>query len=261
MKFVITDSKKVKIFSTIFRQLKDVVADVNIDMNVDSVYIQGMGNSQVCLFELKLQKDWFDEYEVTIPSVMGIHCDFMFRMLGCLEDGQKITMNMSESADKLQVEFDSVGENKTIRKCFEIPLMNLDSEHLEIPEQEYEADIAIMSDEFADIVSQLTIFGDDLRIKCGETIDLTTKGDMGQMTASIKQDDIVEYAIEEDVNVNLCVGLKFIHNMCGFSKITDIAYLHCSNETPIKLHYSLDGEDSVDSKNYVRFFVAPKMED
>ena len=168
---------------------------------------------------------------------------------------------MEETADKLGVNFDSIGENKTIRKCFEIPLMNLDTEHLHIPEQEYEADIAIMSDEFADIISQLTIFGDELHIKCGETIDLVAKGDMGQMTASIKQEDIVEYGIEEDVNINITVALRFIHNMCGFSKIADIAYLHCSNETPIKLHYSLDDEDSVNSKNYVRFFVAPKIMD
>jgi len=49
--------------------------------------------------------------------------------------------------------------------------------------------------------------------------------------------------------------------MCGFSKISNIAYLHCSNETPVKLHYSLDGADSSASKNYVRFFVAPRLED
>ena len=49
--------------------------------------------------------------------------------------------------------------------------------------------------------------------------------------------------------------------MCGFSKISEVAYLHCSNESPIKLHYSLDGEDSIDSINYVRFFVAPRIEE
>jgi len=248
MKLVITEPTKVKAFATIFRQLKNIVADVNIEFNDDTVYIQGMGQSQVCLFELLIQKDWFTEYEVNKPFVMGIHCEFMFKMLDCLEDGQKITMYMKE--------------DKTIRKCFEMPLMNIDSEHLTIPEKEYEADISIMSDEFSYLINQLSIFGEELRINCDmNTVGLTSKGDMGQMTASIEEENIVEYAIEEKAVVDVCVSLTFISRMCGFSKISEVAYLHCSNGAPVKLHYSLDGEDSIDSINYVRFFIAPRIED
>jgi len=262
MKLVITEPTKVKAFATIFRQLKNIVADVNIDFNDDTVYIQGMGQSQVCLFELLIQKDWFTEYEVNKPFVMGIHCEFMFKMLDCLEDGQKITMYMKEDADKLSVDFESIGENKTIRKCFKMPLMNIDSEHLTIPEKEYEADISIMSDEFSDLINQLSIFGEELRINCNmNTVDLTSKGDMGQMTASIEEENIVEYSIEEKAVVDVCVSLTLISRMCGFSKISEVAYLHCSNGSPVKLHYSLDDEDSSDSMNYVRFFIAPRIED
>jgi len=226
------------------------------------VYIQGMGQSQVCLFELLIQKDWFTEYEINKPFVMGIHCEFMFKMLNCLEDGQKITMYMKEDADKLSVDFESIGENKTIRKCFKMPLMNIDSEHLTIPEKEYEADISIMSDEFSDLINQLSIFGEELRINCNmNTVDLTSKGDMGQMTASIEEENIVEYSIEEKAVVDVCVSLTLISRMCGFSKISEVAYLHCSNGSPVKLHYSLDDEDSSDSMNYVRFFIAPRIED
>ena len=262
MKLVITEPTKVKAFATIFRQLKNIVADVNIELNYDTVYIQGMGQSQVCLFELLIQKDWFTEYEVNKPFVMGIHCEFMFKMLDCLEDGQKITMYMNEDADKLSVDFESIGENKTIRKCFKMPLMTIDSEHLTIPEKEYEADISIMSDEFSDLINQLSIFGEELRINCNmNTVDLTSKGDMGQMTASIEEENIVEYSIEEKAVVDVCVSLTLISRMCGFSKISEVAYLHCSNGAPVKLHYSLDGEDSIDSINYVRFFIAPRIED
>ena len=170
-------------------------------------------------------------------------------------------MYMNEDADKLSVDFESIGEKKTIRKCFQMPLMNIDSEHLTIPNKEYEADISIMSDEFSDLIGQLSIFGEELRIICNKTVDLTSKGDMGQMTASIEEENIVEYAIEEDVVVNICLSLVLVASMCGFSKISEVAYLHCSNGSPVKLHYSLDDEDSTDSVNYVRFFIAPRIED
>ena len=262
MKLVITEPKKVKAFATIFKQLKNVTADVNIDFTEDTMYIQGMDSAHACLFELLLQKEWFTEYAVNKPFAMGIHCEFMFKMIECLEDGQKITMYMKETADKLSVDFDSLEDSNTIRKSFEMPLMNIDSEHLQVPEMDYEADISILSDEFSDLISQLSIFGDDLQVNCNmETIDLTASGEMGKMTAAIKEVNIVEYAIEEDTIVNLTISIKFIQTMCGFSKISDVAYLHCSNNSPVKLHYSMDDEDSADSCNYVRFFVAPKLDD
>ena len=62
MKIVINDPKKVSIFATIFRRLKDVAPDVNIDLYTDKMYIQGMDDARVCLFELLLQSDWFEEY-------------------------------------------------------------------------------------------------------------------------------------------------------------------------------------------------------
>jgi len=83
MKLVITEPTKVKAFAIIFRQLKNIVADVNMEFSDESVYIQGMGQSQVCLFELLIQKDWFTEYEVNKSFVMGLHCEFMFKMLNC----------------------------------------------------------------------------------------------------------------------------------------------------------------------------------
>ena len=42
MKFVITEQTKVKAFATIFKQLKNVTADVNIDFTEDTMYIQCM---------------------------------------------------------------------------------------------------------------------------------------------------------------------------------------------------------------------------
>ena len=41
-------------------------------------------------------------------------------------------------------------------------------------------------------------------------------------------------------------------------KLNKDIHIHCSENVPLKLHYSLDEGDS---KNYVRFFIAPKIDD
>lgn len=263
MKLVISDPHKVKIFATIFRQLKNMITDVNINIYEDKMYIQGMGSAQACLCELLIQKDWFEEYEVDRPQILGINCETVFKMINCLQDGQKITMFKKLTDDTLSVNFDSISnEIKTIEKNFDMRLITIDMDQVEIPEKEYEADIIINSDQFAALITQLGIFGEEIRINCNmETINISSKGDHGRMTVSIKDDDITEYAIEENEIIDLLFDLKFIQNICAFSKISKEMYIHCSNNTPIKLHYALDEKNSVNSNNYVRFFVAPKIED
>ena len=93
------------------------------------------------------------------------------------------------------------------------------------------------------------------------SIDMVASGDIGKMNASIKEEDIIEYAIEEDVTVDTCLSVKFVQKICAFSKIAPTIYIHCSNETPIKFHYSLDDKTSDDSLDFIRFFVAPKIND
>jgi len=261
MRIVINDPKKVSIFATIFRRLKDVAQDVNIDVYPDKMYIQGMDDARVCLFELLLQDDWFAEFDVNKQEVLGIRCEIMFKMIGCLEDGQKIIMHMKDGADNLSVDFDALSaDKKTIKKSFEVPLIDMDSEHLEIPPTEHQADIVIKSRQFSDLVTQLAIFGDEITINCNsDTIDLTSKGEYGKMTASIEDDDIIEYALEEDALIELSCGMRYITQVCAFEKISENIYFHCSDDKPVNLHYSLDEMDSSESENYVRFFIAPKI--
>lgn len=99
-------------------------------------------------------------------------------------------------------------------------LITIDMDQVEIPEKEYEADIIINSDQFAALITQLGIFGEEIRINCNmETINISSKGDHGRMTVSIKDDDITEYAIEENEIIDLLFDLKFIQNICAFSKL------------------------------------------
>jgi hypothetical protein len=53
-------------------------------------------------------------------------------------------------------------------KNFEIPLMDIECELLEIPDVDYDAELVIQSASFANTVSQLKQFGDIMDIACSE---------------------------------------------------------------------------------------------
>ena len=62
-------------------------------------------------------------------------------------------------------------------------------------------------------------------------------------------------------------GIEYLLKMVSFSKLNGITKLHFGKEYPMKLQYNLDfamdqeDDDEEESQNYIRFFLAPKIED
>ena len=76
MKFVISNKDKVNKFHCIMKNMKSLVNEVNMFISECGIYIQGMDSAHVGLFELKLERAWFDVYENKEGDVtMGINCE------------------------------------------------------------------------------------------------------------------------------------------------------------------------------------------
>ena len=110
----------------------------------------------------------------------------------------------------------------------------------------------------------MSLYNNNVICKCNsvdEKVIIDANGGMGAMQVEIKDDDILEFAISEDLNLCVTYALSYINTMCSFSKLNNYVYIHSSEDVPMKLHYSLDEKDSTDSENYVKFYLAPKIDD
>jgi len=259
MNICISDPKKIAQFANIFRHCKQITEVVNLNFDGDGLYMQGMDVSHACLFELKISEKWFDEFKVKTDCIIGVYCEILFRIISCLSDGQCITLSMGESKDQLCIDFTGKG---TIEKSFEIPLVDVISDILTAPDIEYTADIGFESAEFAALVRQLSIFSDTLRFKLSDRgIDLIASGDHGKMTADIKEELVNEYAVEEGADISVSFGMTYMEKICSFSKLSSDMTVHCHLEFPMRVDYPLDGRSFSDSESYMRFFLAPKIDD
>lgn len=259
MKIVLTDKNKINKLVVIFRHLKGIVNDVNIHLSNDMFYIQSMDSSHACLVEVKILSDWFDEYNIKENEVLGINSEILFKVIDCWKEGQEIIIYTKKNNNNLFIDFN--GE-KQFSKKFELPLIDIESDILDIPEKEYDVDLALKSNDFKELVSELLIFNNTIMFKCSsyeEQVIIEANGGMGAMQVEIKDDDILEFAISEDLELSVTYALSYINTMCNFSKLNDSVYIHSSDNVPIKMHYSLDDKDSTDSKNYVKFYLAPKI--
>ena len=258
MKLVLTSKKKVNQLVALFRHLKNIVENVNLNLSESRLYIQGMDSSHACLVEVNIISEWFDTYECS-NEVLGVNCELLFKVIDCWKEGQTITIETLSNSARLLIDFN--GE-KTISKSFSMPLIDIDCDVMTIPEKEYSVDLSLNSSELKILIGELAIFNKDLTIHCTEdSVLLEADGDAGKMNVIIKEDDILEYCVEEDCDLNISFAIHYIDQMCSFHKLNDEVFIHSSLDTPLKLHYSLDDENSTDSTSYVRFYVAPKIDD
>lgn len=269
MNISLTESTKVNQFASIMKNLKNFSQDVEFVVSEDGVYTQGMDGSHCCLFEMILKSNWFDKFETDKRYVLGLNCELLAKVLNCLEQSQKIMMQYTEDRDDLFISLSPNDGESSIVKVFHLPLIDIESNLLEIPETEYSADIAMSSDDFGKLVNQLSIFGKDIRFELSDSIKVTGKGDDGTMSAIIKEDDIFMYAAEEDMELSLEYAGGFIVMMTAFSKLNKKIQIHFSEEMPMKIQYGLDNfmdddedeDEECKDKNFIRFFLAPKVHD
>ena len=265
MELVLTNKQKTNQFSHIFKNLKNISTDVEMHVKDTGIYIQGMDTGHICLFELELKAYWFDEYKFNAPLRLGIHCELMHKIINCKEEHQNIRLKTT-NGEKLYVTLYPREGQTGITKEFELSLIDIDSELLEVPEVEYDADIEIVSQDLANLITQLSFFGKDLNIKCGENVVFKGSGELGTMSAIMEEEQIIMYAVAEDTKVDLTYSMDYLVKFVSFAKLNSTAKMHFGKEYPMKLQYDLDfimdnEDEDEEVNNYIRFFLAPKIED
>jgi hypothetical protein len=145
--------------------------------------------------------------------------------------------------------FHFTGPDKTIfDKQFEMPLIDLESEVLDIPHVVHQAEFSLSTEKFASLVSQLKEFGDSLEIECSEEkIALCShSSENGKMGAEISIDDLEEFAIDEGEKIRLEFTLRYLHDICQYQRLTKRVEIKISADFPMMILYRLG--DSLDSE-------------
>lgn len=260
MELNINNPGKAEIFAALFQHIKLFTEHVNIMFNMDKMFIQAMDSSRVSIFEIYLPATWFDVYTHERESgiTIGINASLLFKVLNAREKNQLLHIKFDEvESDKLYLDFTSES-NTVFNKHFEIPLMDIEFEIMNIPAIDYQAEFSIPSLNFAILINQLQMFGDTLQIECSEDkIQLcSTSIETGKMFVEIPIDDLTSFAILEGEHLSLSFSLAHLHNICLYSKLSKDVEINLSANYPIKMVYSLG---QIDAK-FV-FYLAPKIND
>jgi proliferating cell nuclear antigen PCNA len=258
MKFTIIDKKKKENFVSLFSVLKNCSSLINITFNSQIMHIQGMDKAHICLFDVKIHKNWFTSYDIVETIKVCFDSNFFYSIISTKSDNQDLIIFLSDdNLDILNIVFDSKEVKKgEFKKTFKMNLTEYEYEEMNIPIVEYDAEFTLSSKLISDMFNQLNNFGDDIIIYCSEeSVSLTTNGITGEMKVDITIDDLTNFCIIEDEKINLTYSLAYINKMCITNKLSNDIDFSLSSQYPMKISYNL-GDDSS-----MTFFIAPKLND
>jgi proliferating cell nuclear antigen PCNA len=260
MDIIISNLGKAEQFTLLFQHIRLFSEHVNITFDKHQMYMQSMDSSRVSVFELTLPATWFDEYNHTseTPITIGVSSSLLFKILNTREKIQEINIKFKdEESDQLFIYF-TCNTSAVFNKRFELPLIDLDCELMEIPEITSNAEFSINSTTYANLINQLKIFGDTIEIECSEEkiVLHAISTETGKMLVDINIDDLTEYSINEGEIIKLSFSLNMLHNICMYNKISKEIDIFLTKDYPMKVIYKL-GEDNA---NFT-FYLAPKIGD
>lgn len=218
-----------------------------------------MDSSHVSLCSLQLRPDMFDHFRCDRGISLGLNLSNMAKILKCMGNDDVVTLKCEDEGDTLTMMFES--EDNSRISDFEMKLMDIDSEHLGIPEQEYSTSIEMPASEFQRIVRDLSVLGDTCTIGCTkEGVKFSVNGDLGTGNIMLRQHADAEkeennVTIEMEEPVELTFALRYLNFFTKATPLGSTVKLSMSPDVPIVVSYPIGGSGALS------FYLAPKIDE
>ncbi|BFZ17814.1 hypothetical protein BsWGS_20853 [Bradybaena similaris] len=243
----------------ILESIKDLLNEAIFDCSSTGITLQAMDSSHVSLVSLSMKSDGFETYRCDRNLSMGIHLPSMSKIMKCASNEDSITIKAADEADTVSLVFESPNQEKV--SDYEMKLIDLDTEHLGIPDTEYSCVVKMPSGEFQRICRDLSQLGDSVVIACTkEGIKFSASGELGTGNIKLCQNsstDKEEEAVVVDMNEAVCLtfALRYLNFFTKATPLSGQVTLSMSQDVPLVVEYKIA------ELGYLRFYLAPKIED
>ncbi|XP_071551328.1 proliferating cell nuclear antigen [Panulirus ornatus] len=239
--------------------IKDLLNEASWDCADSGIQLQAMDNAHVSLVSVNLRAEGFDKYRCDRNLIMGMDLTSMSKILKCASNDDIITMKAHDNADTVTFTFESPNQEKV--SDYEMKLMNLDQEHLGIPETDYACVVKMPSGEFARICRDLSQFGETIKITCSkEGVKFSAAGDIGTANIKLAQTSSVDkeeeaVVIEMQEPTTLTFACRYLNMFTKATPLSPQVSLSMAPDVPLVVEYNIE------DIGQIQYFLAPKIDD
>ena len=139
--------------------------------------------------------------------------------------------------------------------------MDIDGDHLGIPDTEYKCIVKMPSNELQRICRDLTQMGETITISVTKNVvQFSTSGDIGKGAIKINQNSNADkenegVIIEMSEPVSMTYSLRYFNMFAKAASLSTQVSLSLTENVPAVIEFLID------EIGYIRYYLAPKVED
>lgn len=246
--------KNGKILKDLVDICKDIVSEINLEIQNEGVIMQAMDMSHVSLISFFIHKEDFSLYNVDKEEVLSLSLKSLNMILKCYKESFQLSLNTNNDGFLQVIFYSNDIDNDTDKQyTWNLTLLNIESETLSIPSDDSQIEINMNANEFSEMIKNMSSFGDSLQIKIiGKLLHLQVSGDIGNVEVhkSFNKDKM-----KTKGNMELSVAMRYLLLFIKGSTLTQDLKIKMKNEQPLELIYMIN------KNSYLQFFLAPKFDD
>merc|ERR1711934_682008 len=198
------------------------------------------------------------EFKCDRATSLGMNVDSLGKIFKMCGPTDSLKLRWQNDADTVNFQCES-GQDDRISD-FELKLMQIESEHMEIPEQQYKVVAKLPSAEFLKVCRDLKEFGETMQIQASKDgIRFSVQGDVGtgnvvlKPRESEKAEERVSLTVHESVTATF--ALRYLVTFAKAAPLCGTVELGLGPDAPLLVKYNLDVTDN----GHLQFFWHQKL--
>jgi len=244
-------------FKKLISAMIELCSECNFECSETGIVCQSMDSSHVALVSVTLNAKGFEEFECEDECTLGMNLTNLNKILKCA--GGKDSMSIS-ATDTETVKFKFENEGGDQISEFDLKLMTVEEDHLQIPETEYKCVVTMPSSQFATICRDLKDIGEAVKINATKNgVIFECVGDIGTAKMLLKQNETAEdekaIKVQMEEPIAQQFALRYLNSFAKSACLSSQVQLSFSEDVPLQVSFEMEDLGAV------KFFLAPKIED
>eukprot|EP00927_Polykrikos_kofoidii_P001642 TRINITY_DN10626_c0_g4_i2.p1 TRINITY_DN10626_c0_g4~~TRINITY_DN10626_c0_g4_i2.p1 ORF type:complete len:273 (-),score=59.90 TRINITY_DN10626_c0_g4_i2:507-1286(-) len=243
-----------------FDAVKHLCTDVSFDCSERGLHVHSLDSARVVLVSLLLRESAFADFKCDRPISLGTNVDSLGKIFKMCGPNDSMKIKWQNDADTLNFQCESSDDDRIAD--FDLKLMQIESEHMEIPEQHYKVVAKLPSSEFQKICRDLKEFGETMQMSASkEGLKFSVAGDVGSGNVMLKPreaerpEERVTLTVHEPVTATF--ALRYLVNFAKAAPLCGVVELGLGPDAPLLVKYDLEKADN----GFMQFYLAPKIDE
>jgi len=239
-----------KDFADLIATASNLIDEAAFKFTEEGISMRAMDPSRVVLIDLNLPESIFSKYEVVEEETVGVNMDHFKKILK--RGKNKDTLILRKGDDNfLEVTFEG-----TARRTFKLPLIEVETLELDLPELPFTATVVVLGDVLKEAVKDASLVSDAIKFMATENeFIMKAEGETNEVEIKLTLEDEGLLDLKVSENTASAYGISYLADMLKGIGKSDEVTIHFGNEMPLQMEYSIRDEGKL------VFLLAPRVED